>query len=556
MTPKPIILISANLCDGSSMVHRHYTDAIIRAGGNPIIVPHNTQTDMLDQLGCIADGLLLTGGADIDGKYFNEPNLDGKVTIDAQRDEYEFALWSVCRQRSMPIFGICRGVQLLNIAYGGNIYQDLPTTYPTPVLNHSILENKHLGCHKVTIEESSVLRSTLASNHTIANSRHHQALKDIAPIFRVSARSEDGVIEAVEAMPDYNIWGVQWHPETMAIGGDNTLMQSLFDHFIHQAGIYQEAKTIPIIDSHTDTPMLFEQTDVDFLTDNDLIKAHPQKMLKGGVEAEVVVAYIPQRDLTKEGYTNAFNSAVGVLNKVVLLAEQSNEVEIVKDRIVKGRANLMLGIENGYAIGEELDNIDRFAALGVKYITLCHNGTNQICDSAIGEKRWGGISPFGKRVIEKMNSLNIVVDISHADEKVVFDALDYSSQPIIASHSSCRALCDSPRNLSDNAIKAIAQKGGVVQVCLYSHFLTNDGNAHLMDAVRHIEHIISLTGEDHVGIGSDFDGGGEIAGCRSSNELINISSMLLQRGHPKQRVEKIMGRNFLRIFGLRNYNKI
>lgn len=209
---------------------------------------------------------------------------------------------------------------------------------------------------------------------------------------------------------------------------------------------------------------------------------------------------------------------------------------------------VFIGIENGYALGKNLQNISMFKEMGVSYITLCHNGDNDICDSARGKGEWGGLSPFGKEVVAEMNRLGIMIDLSHAAESTFYDVLECSTAPVIASHSSVRALCDHPRNLTDEQLKAIARKGGVVQLCLYKGFINKDSEkASLSDAIRHLEYMINLIGIDHVGIGSDFDGDGELIGCRSTNELINITMRLLELGYSDSDIEKIWGGNLLRI---------
>ena len=186
--------------------------------------------------------------------------------------------------------------------------------------------------------------------------------------------------------------------------------------------------------------------------------------------------------------------------------------------------------------------------MGVTYITLCHNGDNDLCDSARGNGEWGGLSPLGKAAICEMNRLGILVDVSHAAETTFYDALETSTYPIIASHSSVRALCNHPRNLTDEQLKALAAQGGVVQLCLYKGFINEEPEkASLSDAIRHLNHIVELIGIDHVGIGSDFDGDGELIGCRSAGELINITVRLLQAGYTEEEIAKIWGGNLLRV---------
>ena len=214
------------------------------------------------------------------------------------------------------------------------------------------------------------------------------------------------------------------------------------------------------------------------------------------------------------------------------------------------RKSIMLGIENGLALNGQLQNLQHFAQRGIVYMTLCHNGDNDICDSARGCNTHGGVSRFGEQVIREMNRLGIMVDLSHASEKSFYDALDISSTPIVCSHSSCKALCDHPRNLTDDQMRALASKGGVAQTTLYSGFLKSEGEASIMDAIAHLEHAIKIMGIDHVGIGTDFDGDGGVIGLADSSELINFTRQLLARRYSERDIQKIWGGNFLRVMSL------
>lgn len=207
----------------------------------------------------------------------------------------------------------------------------------------------------------------------------------------------------------------------------------------------------------------------------------------------------------------------------------------------------MLGIENGIALDGNLDNLKYFANRGIVYMTLCHNGDNDICDSAKGNQTHNGLSKFGEKVIKKMNKLGIVVDLSHASEKSFYDALKKSKYPIVCSHSSCRALCDHPRNLTDDQMRALAAKRGVMQITLYHGFLRSEGEATVEDAIAHLEHAIEVMGIDHVGIGSDFDGDGGIRGFADASEVINFTRLLLKRGYSDTDIKKIWGMNFRRV---------
>jgi microsomal dipeptidase-like Zn-dependent dipeptidase len=215
----------------------------------------------------------------------------------------------------------------------------------------------------------------------------------------------------------------------------------------------------------------------------------------------------------------------------------------------KGVKSVVRGIENGYAIGLDIDNVDRFRSRGVAYMTLCHNGDNDICDSHKGNHEHNGLSEFGKRVVERMNRVGMMVDLSHASEKSFWDALECSSKPIICSHSSSRALCDHTRNLTDEQMRALAESGGVAQVCMYGGFLNKkEEDATVNDAVRHIMHMIDVMGVDHVGIGSDFDGGGGIPGLEDASWFVSLTGRLMAQGLTDEQLSLLWGGNFLRVW--------
>jgi microsomal dipeptidase-like Zn-dependent dipeptidase len=222
----------------------------------------------------------------------------------------------------------------------------------------------------------------------------------------------------------------------------------------------------------------------------------------------------------------------------------------------------MMGIENGLALSGQLQNVQHFADRGVVYITLCHNGDNDLCDSAKGCNTHQGVSRFGEQVIREMNRLGLMVDLSHASEKSFYDALEISQTPIVCSHSSCRALCDHPRNLTDEQMRALAKKGGVCQITLYPGFLRTPApqpkgqsgpgreavsEATIYDALLHLEHAIEVMGIDHVGLGTDFDGDGGVPGLANASELILFTRQLLARRYSERDIQKIWGGNFLRV---------
>lgn len=553
----PRIGISSNRKDGLSCIADTYVQSVLKAGGAPVLIPVITDMEALTAIVSGLDGLLMSGGGDINPLYVGEEPVPQLQDVDTFRDEFDLILLRLATNRQLPVMGICRGHQLINVVFGGSVYQDIHSQHEATLFKHSQTMPREQASHSIRITDtSSCLFDILKKEPDIfVNSFHHQAVKDIAPEFKETAVAPDGINEAMEH-PEKEIFSVQWHPEAMA-ANDDELMLELFRHHVETARLFKEAKRIHsrnvILDSHTDTPMIFPGQFNIGLKEGG--KVNLPLMEEGMVDAAIMVAYIPQGKRDDESLQQATDFAMNRLNEIhrqmeinrgrMNIARTSQEVWATKDA---GKKAIMLGLENGYAIGKDIRNIARFKELGVSYITLCHNGSNDICDSARGEAEWGGLSPFGKEVVAEMNRLGILVDVSHAAESTFYDALEVSTQPIIASHSSARALCNHPRNLTDDQLKALAEKQGVVQICLYKGFINEDAEkASLTDAIRHINHIVDLIGINHVGIGSDFDGDGELIGCRASNELINITLRLLKDGYKENDIAKIWGGNLLRV---------
>ncbi|MDL2221528.1 gamma-glutamyl-gamma-aminobutyrate hydrolase family protein [Parabacteroides sp. OttesenSCG-928-N08] len=554
----PRIGISANRKEGMSCIAETYVNALLRAGCAPVLIPVMSDLAALTTIVESLDGLLMSGGGDINPLLVNEEPIPQLQDIDTLRDQYDFILIRLAANRQLPMMGICRGLQLINIAFGGSIYQDIYSQASGELLKHSQKMPREQASHTVYIEPE--ISSSLfegVEQKLYVNSFHHQAIDRAAPEFIVTGRSSDGLIEAIEHR-EKPIFGVQWHPEAMTPVESDLATTRLFEALREAALRFSEAKAIHneflTIDSHTDTPMLFPGA-FD-LGERQGGKVNLPMMEEGKMDAAFMVAYIPQGERDESSLQAATRYAIERLERVkqqeqlhpqrVGIAYTPQDLLRLKQQQKKA---LFLGIENGYAIGQSLDNINLFKEMGVSYITLCHNGDNDICDSARGEGEWGGISPFGKAVVERMNQLGIMIDLSHASEKSFYDALKYSKTPIIASHSSCRALCDHPRNLSDDQIKALAAHNGVMQICLYKGFLNKEEEkASLSDIISHILHVVDLVGVDYVGIGSDFDGDGEVIGCRATNELIHITVRLLEsKRFTPDDIRKIWGGNLLRV---------
>lgn len=553
----PRIGISANRKDGLSCIADPYYQSVLLAGGAPVIIPANTDIGVLTAIIQSLDGIIFSGGGDLDPFFLSEEPIPELGEIDTYRDTYDFILLRLAFNYQLPIMGICRGHQVINVAFGGSLYQDIHTQFSADALKHSQEAPRYQATHSVLLQNMpSKLSKVINCDGSLeVNSFHHQSVREIAPEFIETAVAPDGVIEAMEH-PEYPIFSVQWHPEPMTIAGNEEMLQ-LFDHQVNQAKLFAKAKYIHnqilTIDSHTDTPMIFPGSFN--LGKKEGGKVNLPLMEEGRLDAAIMVAYLPQGERDDVSLQKATDYASERLSQIIRQeAINDNRMGIAHtpDDLMRlkhqGKKAILLGIENGYAIGKDLRNIKRFKESGVIYMTLCHNGDNDICDSAAGNNEWGGLSPFGKEVVAEMNRTGMMIDISHAAESTFYDVLKYSRQPIIASHSSVRALADHRRNLTDKQIQALAAQGGVIQICLYKGFLNPEPEkASVSDAIRHICHVIDLVGIDHVGIGSDFDGDGEIIGCRAANELIQLTMRLIDLGLDQESIQKIWGGNLLRV---------
>ena len=561
----PLIGITGNYGEKGCELGEGYYRSVVAAGGIPVVVPpfDNEQAiaDMLDRI----DGLILSGGADLNPLLLGEQPVPGLGGVCPQRDMPELLLIRMACNRQIPILGICRGIQTLACALGGSVWQDLGSQWDGPTLiKHSQQMPRHVASHHVEIAEGSMLHGIMGGHRRVAvNSFHHQAVKTCGPLLRPCATSGDGVIEAVESTQYKSILGVQWHPECFILEGDPCMMP-LFKWLVGEAGSFAQARRIHdrilTLDSHCDTPMCLDKAQemgfsparlISSRTDIALVDAH--KMREGRLDAAIMVAYLPQGERGAQAYDLVRNRTDHILDQIdsmvaacPTLAPAATPAEAMANKR-QGLNSIFKGIENGYAIGNDLALLAHFRQRGVVYMTLCHNGDNDICDSAKGHAEHGGVSPFGEKVIERMNRLGMMVDMSHAAETSFYDALQMSQCPIVCSHSSSRQLCNHPRNLTDDQLRALAHKGGVAQVTFYNGFLRTHGEASIRDAVAHINHFVKVMGIEHVGIGTDFDGDGGVKGVASASELINVTRRLLAQRYGEDDLRLLWGGNFLRV---------
>lgn len=555
----PRIGISANRKEGLSCIAETYIQAVVHAGGAPVLIPVITDIALLTEIVESIDGLIMSGGADINPLFVNEDPIPQLQDVDTYRDEFDLILIRLAANRQVPMMGICRGHQVMNIAFGGSIYQDIYSQADGPLIKHSQKQAREYPSHQVTLSSGkNRLKEILdGTNELLVNSFHHQAVRAVAPGFESWAEAADGVNEAM-GHPENALFSVQWHPEAME--ETDPKMRALFRYHVENARLFARAKALHrscvILDSHTDTPMLFPG---EFnIGRKEGGKVNLPLMEEGLTDVAFMVAYIPQGARDPRSLQSATDYAVERLQQVIIQETKNSQrmgiarsVEDIRALKARGLKAIGLGVENGYAIGKDLANLSLFRKMGVSYITLCHNGDNDICDSAKGKCEWHGLSPFGREVVREMNRVGLLVDVSHASEETFYQVLETSAVPIVATHSSAKALCDHPRNLTDDQLKALAARGGVAQVCLYKGFINKQADkASLTDAVRHIDHMVEVMGIDHVGIGSDFDGDGELIGCAATNELINLTTRLLALGYSDHDIRKIWGENFLTVLSL------
>ena len=563
---RPVIGITANYSDIDATVRDRYYKQIINAGGVPVIIPPIADTAIVADTLEKVDGILLTGGGDYNPLWCGEEPSPKLHNINKERDAAELILTRLAYNKQIPMLGICRGIQTLAMALGGHVAQDISSQ---ATIKHSQDADREEATHSVTIEEGSILFSIYHNRigSLPVNSFHHQAVDNPGSLFRATAHSKDGIIEAIESTEYKNVMGVQWHPEWLGKDG-LPLFKWLVDSAREYKNVGELHSRILTLDTHCDTPMFFHEG-VDFTKRDSHILVDLHKMTDGRQDATIMVAYLPQPKEGQEFYENikpnqAFpkgrlsitpatyadsifdiiESTVARVPDYIGIARTSADLYANKQM---GKKSIMLGIENGLAIEHSLDKLRHFADRGIVYMTLCHNGDNDICDSARGCNTHNGVSEFGEQVIKEMNRLGIMVDMSHAGEKSFYDALEISEKPIVCSHSNSRILCDHPRNLTDDQLRAIAAKGGVVHTTFYHGFLQKTGEADILDGIKHLEHAIDIMGIDHVGIGTDFDGDGGVRGMRDASDIQQFTRQLLRRRYSESDIAKIWGGNWLRV---------
>ena len=338
----------------------------------------------------------------------------------------------------------------------------------------------------------------------------------------------------------------------------NTLLALILS--ISIIGCDNAADPIITIDTHIDINVENFTDSLNYTMNTDTQFNLPN-MMEGELDVAWLVVYTAQGELNEEGYKAAFENAISKFDAIdrlvnvyapdqVELALSSQDVSRI---LAEGKKVIMIGVENAYSMGLDTSNVEEFWKKGARYVSLTHNGHNQFSDSNTGEfdgtTLHNGLSDLGKEVIELLNYYGIMIDISHPSKEAIRQMTELSKAPIIASHSSARALRDHPRNVDDEQLNWIKENGGVIQTTALGFFLTDrvDPPANMDDFMDHIDHMVEKIGIDHVGISSDFDGGGGIVGWEDASETMNVTNALRERGYSESEIAKLWGGNLLRV---------
>lgn len=376
-----------------------------------------------------------------------------------------------------------------------------------------------------------------------------------------------------------------------------------------------------VLDTHIDINIAQFTDSINYTQELDN-QVNLPKMKKGGLDVSWFIVYTGQGELTKKGYDEAYKEAIDKFKAIHKLTKEiaPNDISLAvtskeaKTIYKSGKKVAMIGVENGYPIGTDIKRVKEFYDLGARYMSLSHNGHSQLCDSNTGERDtiWlhNGVSELGKKVIEEMNKWGMMIDVSHPSKESMRDMIALTKAPLIASHSSSRALCNHSRNLDDEQLEWIKKNGGVVQTVAFNSYVNEEKSkkfneasksilneiaatkkfkivpwsevqkmkkeaqeiyfgkysevkklakprlaeihniaepVNVADFVNHIDYMVQKIGIDHVGISSDFDGGGGVEGWNDASETLNVTIELLKRGYTEPEIEKLWGGNLLRV---------
>ncbi len=380
-------------------------------------------------------------------------------------------------------------------------------------------------------------------------------------------------------------------------------------------------ETVITIDTHNDINVNNFTAETNYTQRLDT-QVNLPKMEEGGVDVTWLIVYTGQDELSPAGYKKAYETAMAKFEAIHRLTNEIAPAQIglattaqeVRDLVAQGKKVAMIGVENGYPVGTDIGNVKKFYDLGARYMSLSHNGHSQLCDSNTGEANdeWlhGGLSPLGREVVKEMNRLGMMIDISHPSKEAMRQMIELSQAPLIASHSSARALCNHSRNLDDEQLEWLKENGGVIQTVAFTSYVSTEKHnafnaavnevykevgqkvgfklldrnevramkpeeretyykefrkvrklalpkvqkvkekvppVDVEDFVDHIDYLVEKIGIDHVGISSDFDGGGGVEGWNDASETFNVTLELVKRGYSEEEIAKLWGENLLRV---------
>jgi len=323
------------------------------------------------------------------------------------------------------------------------------------------------------------------------------------------------------------------------------------------------------IDTHIDIPWPADRVPGSPMQDPFLPSARQvefHKMQAGGLRAGCFAAYVPQGPRTPEGFAQAQDRALAMLDVINgygrtvdgITARVTSTADAVEAAARDGAIAVIPCVENGHSIGENLGLLLRFQALGVRYMTLTHNGHNALADSSVPRKDLGdaphlhgGLSALGREAVQEMNRLGLLIDVSHVSKQGVLQAAMLSRTPVIATHSCVQAICNVPRNVDDQVLDAIRDCGGVVSITAVPYFVKpgvrRAEDVTLDDFIDHIDYVVNRIGLAHCGIGADFEGGGGVMGWRSAADTPALTEALIRRGYGPAQLAQLWGGNFLRL---------
>ncbi|MEM0961260.1 MAG: dipeptidase [Bacteroidota bacterium] len=340
----------------------------------------------------------------------------------------------------------------------------------------------------------------------------------------------------------------------MSDGGAIAMPQEEVDRLVAEDSLWAEALRIHydalVVDGHIDTPTLMVDQRYAFGERHARHHVDRPRMIEGGLDAAFFSVYVARQFGEGQAATDRALRLLDEIDRQLAtldgadVATTAAEVRAIRQR---GGTAILLGLEGGHALQGSPEVLRQLAQRGVRYVTLTHLNTNSWADASTDVARWGGLNDLGRDLVAEMNRLGVLADLSHVSDSTFYDALDVTTAPVVLSHSSCRALFDHRRNVSDEMLRAVAANGGILMVNFYPDYI-GSGRTSVETVLDHIDHAVQVAGVDHVGLGSDFDGVPRLpVGLGDVTRLPYLTHGLLARGYAEADIRKILGGNVLRV---------